>query len=59
MIQQLILKNSEKIIQLNQINNILCIMFYFKNHQYFKKKKYNNLKLFFRETFISFYLRFI
>jgi len=59
LIHQIILKNSEKIIQLNQINNILFIIFYFKNHQYFKKKKYNNLKLFFRETFISFYLRFI
>ena len=59
MILHTTIKNVEKIIKINQINNILLVNFYLTVPQYYPQHKKHNMKLFFRESFISFYLRLV
>ena len=59
MISQLIVRNTEKSIQINTINNLTCVVLETVTPLYFNIKYKKRLKFFFRETFVSFYLRLI
>lgn len=57
MILHTAIQSKEKVIKINRINNITVITFYIKTPQFFNIQKMKTLKLFFRESFVSFYLR--
>ena len=59
MTSQITIKNSEKTIQINQFNNATCIILETVTPFFFPNSRKKILKIFFVETFVSYYLRLI
>ena len=59
MLSQVVVKNLQKNLQINQINNIYCVLLETVNPLYFNINKKKKLNFFFSQSYVSYYLRLI